>query len=166
MTSGRAGGLKNVDHLQINGSNILRRPDKGAEGKTDCAASIGGISASHKPLLAFRKAERGRGKKASMKGLNTPATAKEGYLPHDCKQYGFPSATLKSLDIRPPGPPHPAESQVEFLDRSFSQPMLSMRSALALEPRPKWEHRRNFPERLNFGSPPAEPGVYQKEINF
>jgi len=88
------------DHRQISGSNILRRPDKGAEGKADCAASSGGISASHKPLLAFREAERGRGKKASMKGLITPATAKEGYLPHDCKQYGFPSATLKSLDIQ------------------------------------------------------------------
>ena len=35
-----------------------------------------------------------------MKGLNTPATAKEAYLPHDCKQYGFPSAPLKSLDIQ------------------------------------------------------------------
>jgi hypothetical protein len=89
-----------MDHLQISGSNILRRPDKGAEGKADCAASIGGISASHKPLLAFRKAKRGQGKKASMKGLNTPATAKEGHLPHDCKQYGFPSAILKSLDIQ------------------------------------------------------------------
>jgi hypothetical protein len=52
------------------------------------------------PLLAFRKAERGREKKPPMKGPNTPATAKEGYLPHDCKQYDFPSATLKSLDIQ------------------------------------------------------------------
>jgi hypothetical protein len=52
------------------------------------------------PLLAFRKAERGWEKKASMKGPNTPASAKEGYLPHDCKQYDFPSATLKSLDIQ------------------------------------------------------------------
>ncbi len=95
------------DHLQIRGSNILRRPDQGAEGKADCAASTGGISASHTPLLAFRKAERGRGKKASMKGLNTPATAKEGYLPHDCKQYGFPSATLKSLDIQNMSVPRP-----------------------------------------------------------
>ena len=78
----------------------MRGPDQGAEGKADCAAGIGGISVSHKPLLAFRKAERGQGKKASMKGLNTPATAKERYLPHDCKQYGFPSATLKLLDIQ------------------------------------------------------------------
>jgi hypothetical protein len=88
--------------------NILRRPDKGAEGKADCAASIGGISASHRPLLAFRKAERGRGKKASMKGPNPPATPKEGYLPHDCKQYGFPSATLKSLDSQNRSVPWPA----------------------------------------------------------
>ena len=47
------------DHLQISGSNILQRPDKDAEGKADCAASIGGMSASHKALLAFRKAEGG-----------------------------------------------------------------------------------------------------------
>jgi hypothetical protein len=86
---------------------LLRRPDKGAEGKPDCAASIGGISASHKPLLAFRNAERERGKRASMKGLNTPATAMEGYLPHDCKQYGFPSATLKSHNIQNMSVPWP-----------------------------------------------------------
>jgi len=43
-----------------------------------------------------------------MKGLNTPATAKEGYLRHDCKQYGFPSATLKSLDIQNRSVPWPA----------------------------------------------------------
>jgi hypothetical protein len=97
-----------MDHLQISGSNILRRPDKVAEGKTDCAASIGGISASHKPMIAFRKAERGRAEKASMKGLNTPATARERHLPHDCKQYGFPSATLKSLDIQNMSFPWPA----------------------------------------------------------
>jgi hypothetical protein len=102
--------IKKMDHFQISGSNILRRPDQIAEGKADCAASIGGISAFHKPLLAFRKAERGRGKKASMKGLNTPATAKEGYLPHDCKQYGFPSATLKSLDIQNMSVPWPASN--------------------------------------------------------
>jgi len=29
------------------------------------------------PLLAFRKAQRGREEKASMKSLNTPATGKE-----------------------------------------------------------------------------------------
>ncbi len=79
---------------------MLSMLDKGAEGKADCAASIGGIATSYKPLLAFRKAERGQWKKASKKGPNTPARAKEGYLPHDCKQYDFPSATLKSLDIQ------------------------------------------------------------------
>jgi hypothetical protein len=57
-----------MDHLQISGSNILRRPDKGAEGKADCAASIGGRSASHKPLLAFRKAERDGERKLQWKG--------------------------------------------------------------------------------------------------
>jgi hypothetical protein len=51
-------------------------------------------------LPAFRKAERGWEKKASLKGPNTLASAKEGYLPHDCKQYDFPSATVKSLDIQ------------------------------------------------------------------
>jgi hypothetical protein len=34
-----------------------------------------------------------------------------------------------------------------------------------LWPRPKWRHRRNFPERSNFVSPPAGPGVYQREFN-
>jgi len=100
--------LKNFYHLQISGSNIFQSPDKGAEGKADCAASIGGISASHKPPACLPQSGAGRGKKASMKGLNTPATAKEGYLPHDCKQYGFPSATLKSLVIQDMSVPWPA----------------------------------------------------------
>jgi hypothetical protein len=88
------------DHLQISRSNILWRPDKSAEGKADCAASIGGISTFHKPPACLPQAERGWEKKASMKGPNTPASAKEGYLPQDCKQYDFPSAILKSLDIQ------------------------------------------------------------------
>jgi len=50
-------------------------------------------------LLAFRKAQRGREKKTSMKGQNTAANAKKGYVPHDCKQYDFSSGTLESLDI-------------------------------------------------------------------
>jgi len=62
--------------------------------------ALAGYPLPIKPLLAFRKAERGREKKPLMKGPNTPATAKKGYLPHDCKQYDFPSATLKSLDIQ------------------------------------------------------------------
>ena len=44
--------------------------------------------------------------------------------------------------------------------------MLSVRSALVPGPRPKWEHRRNFPDRSNLVSPPAEPGGYQNEIIF
>ena len=52
------------------------------------------------PPLAFRKRERGWKKKPSMKEPNAPATAKEGSLPHDCQQYGFPSAPLKSLGIQ------------------------------------------------------------------
>jgi hypothetical protein len=38
------------------------KPGKGSEGKSDCAASIGGMSSSIPPLLAFRKAQRGREK--------------------------------------------------------------------------------------------------------
>ena len=52
------------------------------------------------PFLAFRKAQRGREEKTSMKSPNTPATTKEGYMPHDCKQYDLPSGALESLDIR------------------------------------------------------------------
>jgi len=33
------------------------------------------------PLLAFRKAQRGSEEKTLMKSLNTPATAKKGYVP-------------------------------------------------------------------------------------
>jgi hypothetical protein len=33
-----------------------------------------------------------------MKSPNTPATTKEAYVPHDCKQYDLPSGALKSLD--------------------------------------------------------------------
>jgi hypothetical protein len=54
-----------------------------------------GYPLSINSLLAFRKTERGREKKASMKSQNTPATAKERYGPHDCKQYDFPSAPMK-----------------------------------------------------------------------
>jgi len=54
-----------------------------------------GYPLSINSLLAFRKTERGREKKASMKSQNTPATAKERYMPYDCKQYDFPSAPMK-----------------------------------------------------------------------
>jgi hypothetical protein len=67
-----------------------------------------GYSPPINPLLAFRKAERGWEKKALMKGPNTLASAKEGYLPHDCKQYDFSSATLISLDIQNMSFPWPA----------------------------------------------------------
>jgi hypothetical protein len=72
---------------------------KGPEGKADCAASIGGLLLSIVSLLDFRKAPRGRQEKTSMRRQNTPATAEKGLLPHDCKQYDFPSGTLESLDI-------------------------------------------------------------------
>jgi hypothetical protein len=39
---------------------------------------MGGIWISIALLLAFRKAKRGREKKTSMRGQNTPATAKKG----------------------------------------------------------------------------------------
>jgi len=53
-----------------------------------------GYPLSINSLLAFRKKERGREKKASMKSQNTPATAKERSGPHDCEQYDFPSAPM------------------------------------------------------------------------
>jgi hypothetical protein len=51
-------------------------------------------------LLVFRRAQRGQEEKTSMKSLNTPATTKKGYVPHDRKQYDLPSGALESLDIR------------------------------------------------------------------
>jgi hypothetical protein len=51
------------------------------------------------PLLALRKAQRGREEKTPMKLLNTPATTKKGHVPHDCKQYDLPSGALEPLDI-------------------------------------------------------------------
>jgi len=92
----------------------LQKPDRGAEGKADTAAGIGGISTCHKILLAFGKA--GLGKKASMKRLNTSSSRgaihasplHERYGPHGCKQYGFASATLKSLDSQNRSVPGPA----------------------------------------------------------
>jgi hypothetical protein len=63
------------------------------------AASIGGILLSKVSLLDFRKAQRGREKKSSMRGQNTPATAKKRQVPHDGKQYDFPSGSPESLDF-------------------------------------------------------------------
>ena len=50
--------------------------------------------------LPFRKAQRGREEKTSMKPLSTPAAPKKGYAPHDCKQYDLPSGALESLAHR------------------------------------------------------------------
>jgi hypothetical protein len=75
------------------------KADKGPEGKADCAASIGGILLPKLSPLDFRKARRRREKKPLMRQQDTPATAKKGQLPHDCKQYDFPSGPLESLDI-------------------------------------------------------------------
>ncbi len=74
-------------------------PGKDPEGKADCAASIGGILLAIAPLPTFREAQRGREEKTSMKSLITPATPREGYVPHDCKQSGLPPGALESLGI-------------------------------------------------------------------
>jgi hypothetical protein len=74
-------------------------PTRARKGRQIAPQASAGYPLSLNPLLAFCKAERGREKKASMKRPNIPATAKDEYLPHDCKQYDFPSGTLKSLDI-------------------------------------------------------------------
>jgi hypothetical protein len=59
-------------------TGLERKPDKGPEGKSDCAASIGRIGISIASPLAIRNAQRGQEKKTSMRGQNTPATAKKG----------------------------------------------------------------------------------------
>jgi hypothetical protein len=51
------------------------------------------------PRLTSAKHSGRREKKSSMRPPDTPATAKKGQLPHDCKQYDFPSGPLESLDI-------------------------------------------------------------------
>jgi hypothetical protein len=51
------------------------------------------------PCLTSAKHSGGREKKSSMRLQDTPATAKKGQLPHDCKQYDFPSGPLQSLNI-------------------------------------------------------------------
>ena len=51
------------------------------------------------PLLPFRKAQRGREQKTPMNSLNTPATPKKEYVPHDRKQSDLSSGALESLDI-------------------------------------------------------------------
>jgi hypothetical protein len=49
--------------------------------------------------LTSAKHSGGREKKPSMRPQDTPATAKKGQLPHDCKQYDFPSGPMESVDI-------------------------------------------------------------------
>jgi len=60
-----------MDHLQISWSKNAWKPRKGPvgdstlrEGKAVCAARLGGISLSIDPLLAFRRAQRGREKQS------------------------------------------------------------------------------------------------------
>ena len=63
------------------------------------AASIGGISTFHKPSACLPQSAAGAWKQSFGEIAEPPATAKEKYVPHDCKQYDFPSGTLKSLPI-------------------------------------------------------------------
>jgi hypothetical protein len=49
--------------------------------------------------LTSSKHSGGREKKPSMTPQDTPATAKKGQPPHDCKQYDFPSGPLELPDI-------------------------------------------------------------------
>jgi len=58
-----------------------------------------GYPLSTDSLLAIRKAQRGRDKKAPEKWQNPPATVRERYVPYDCKQDDFSFGTLKSKDI-------------------------------------------------------------------
>ena len=55
---------------------------------------------------------------------------------------------------------------VGSLKRPLSRPMLSVRSALVPGPRPKLEHRRNFPDRSNLVCPPEEPRVYRMKMQI
>jgi hypothetical protein len=58
-----------------------------------------GYCSPNSPRLTSAKHSGGREKKSSMRPQGTPATAKKGQLPHDRKQYDFPSGLLESLDI-------------------------------------------------------------------
>jgi hypothetical protein len=50
--------------------------------------------------LTSAKHSGGREKKPSMRPQDTPATAKKGQLPHDCKQYDFPSGPWNQLTFQ------------------------------------------------------------------
>jgi len=67
------------------------KPAKGPEGKSDCAASIGGRSAFYEPPVV--------GEVSLEEITDSPATGEERYLPHDCKQDDFPFGPMKSQDI-------------------------------------------------------------------
>jgi hypothetical protein len=58
-----------------------------------------GYPLSINSLLVIRKAQRGRDRRASKKWQNPPATGRERYMPHDCKQDDFSSGPLKSREI-------------------------------------------------------------------
>jgi len=53
----------------------------------------------HKPLARLPQGAAGAEEETSMKSLDTPATTKKGYVPHDCKQYDLPSGALESPGI-------------------------------------------------------------------
>ncbi len=72
------------------------------------------------PLLAFRKAQRGRGKIDSKEKKNTAAKAKEGYVPHDCQQDDFSSGPLESLNTLPIPPLWPAINLEMIQKKEFS----------------------------------------------
>jgi hypothetical protein len=63
------------------------------------AASIGGISTIHKLSASLPQSVAGAWKQSFGEIAEPPAIAKEKYVPHDCKQYDFPSGALKSLPI-------------------------------------------------------------------
>ncbi|KPK85034.1 MAG: hypothetical protein AMJ94_19465 [Deltaproteobacteria bacterium SM23_61] len=58
-----------------------------------------GVCFPKSPRLTSAKHRGGREKKTSRQRQGTPATAKMGQPPHDCKQYDFPSGALELLDI-------------------------------------------------------------------
>jgi hypothetical protein len=58
-----------------------------------------GYCFSNSPRVTSAKHRGGREKKFSMRPQHTPAAAKRGQVPHDCKQYDFPSGPRQSLDI-------------------------------------------------------------------
>jgi len=58
-----------------------------------------GYPLSINPPAYLPQSAAGAGKQSFEEIADTPATAKERYAPHDCKQADFPSGTLKPLFI-------------------------------------------------------------------